>query len=288
MNYNEFDKYVFSRAAEDLPPVSESLHEKTEDTLSSLPLRFPRRKKSVFRTVAVAAACMTVLFLGVLPNVSVAYAAAAEDIPVISGLIRVLTIRNYFYEDGTHQLHADIPSLSDPDNSAAGDLINADITALTEAALEEFYAELESNGDGFHSLNIQHETVTNTPIWFTLRLMISQAEADSDLSYRYYHIDRLTGKRVIFGDLFREESRITLENLIVQQMLVHKENYWLDEEPGCTADQNFYFTADGSLVIVYDKYEVAPGFMGCPEFTLAPAEYEDLLSPNFASSLFLP
>ena len=33
-------------------------------------------------------------------------------------------------------------------------------------------------------------------------------------------------------------------------------------------DQNFYINQDGKLVIVFDEYEVAPGFMGCPEFII--------------------
>ena len=31
---------------------------------------------------------------------------------------------------------------------------------------------------------------------------------------------------------------------------------------------NFYFDADGNLVLVFEKYEVAPGYMGTPEFTI--------------------
>ena len=33
-------------------------------------------------------------------------------------------------------------------------------------------------------------------------------------------------------------------------------------------DHNFYFNAQGELVIPFDKYEIAPGSMGCPEFTI--------------------
>ena len=47
--------------------------------------------------------------------------------------------------------------------------------------------------------------------------------------------------------------------------------YWIygEEEYGwgldrIDPDQNFYFDADGNLVLVFEKYEVAPGYMGTP------------------------
>ena len=32
--------------------------------------------------------------------------------------------------------------------------------------------------------------------------------------------------------------------------------------------QNFYFNEAGELVIAFDEYEIAPGYMGCPEFVI--------------------
>ena len=45
---------------------------------------------------------------------------------------------------------------------------------------------------------------------------------------------------------------------------------WSDEEcfHSIAEDQNFYLDGDGQLVIVFDEYEVAPGSMGMPEFTI--------------------
>ncbi|WP_334309184.1 RsiV family protein [Clostridioides difficile] len=33
--------------------------------------------------------------------------------------------------------------------------------------------------------------------------------------------------------------------------------------------QDFYFNKDGNLVISFDEYEVAPGYMGAVEFVIA-------------------
>ena len=50
--------------------------------------------------------------------------------------------------------------------------------------------------------------------------------------------------------------------------------YWIedaelgDEFTEIDGKHNFYFNKTGDLVIPFDKYEVAPGYMGCPEFTI--------------------
>ncbi len=46
---------------------------------------------------------------------------------------------------------------------------------------------------------------------------------------------------------------------------------------GIKEDQNFYFDAGGNLVIVFDEYEVAPGYMGAQEFTVDRALFEGIL-----------
>ena len=42
-------------------------------------------------------------------------------------------------------------------------------------------------------------------------------------------------------------------------------------------NHNYYFNEDGELVIPFDKYEVAPGYMGCPEFVISPQIAKDAL-----------
>ena len=37
---------------------------------------------------------------------------------------------------------------------------------------------------------------------------------------------------------------------------------------GITENQKFYVNENGNVVIVFDKYEIAPGYMGMPEFEI--------------------
>ncbi len=49
--------------------------------------------------------------------------------------------------------------------------------------------------------------------------------------------------------------------------------YW----KGFIEEQIFYFNAEGNLVIVFDEYEIAPGYMGAQEFVVEKDVYKDLL-----------
>jgi len=49
------------------------------------------------------------------------------------------------------------------------------------------------------------------------------------------------------------------------------------------ADQQFYITDKGKLVISFDKYEVAPGAMGIVEFEIA----TDVIKNDLVSSKYI-
>ena len=46
------------------------------------------------------------------------------------------------------------------------------------------------------------------------------------------------------------------------------------------ADQDFYINDKGQLVICFDKYEVAPGYMGAQEFVISLDAIQPLLQDN--------
>lgn len=60
--------------------------------------------------------------------------------------------------------------------------------------------------------------------------------------------------------------------------------YWVDDTDvpewnwqGITEEQNFYLDEEGNLVVVFDEYEVAPGYMGAQEFRVKRGVFEELL-----------
>ena len=233
-----------------------------------------------------------------LPNVSVAYAEAFEEIPIIGRLIKVITVRNYFYSDDYHEMDIDVPKVSGEDGDAA-DYINNDVNKLTDTLVKQFYKDLDSIGDSGHSsIYVDYETVTNTESWFTLKMRVHEAAGSSNTYYKYYHIDKKSGKIIKLSDLSEDEGFLeTLEKEIRQQMRSQMDNdsskiYWLDDSVigkdfvAVTPEHNFFWNENGDLVIVFDKYEVAPGAMGTPEFTVDKALISDMLKSEYKNMPF--
>ncbi len=270
--------------------VPKHVHDKIEDTLASLPQRVETPKIHVIRKIAVPiAACLAFVFLALMPNISMVYARAMNEIPVLGDLVRVFTIRNYDFSNENYELQVSVAKVDDEKNPKAGEYINKNIDELTSSIIEQFYHEMGlANGNGHGSIHIDYETITNTEQWYTLKLMVTETAASSNTYYKFYHIDRTTGKYVTFGSLFEKEDFPALEKWIVEDMKTQMEEdpskaYWIEETAlgrtltALDEDQNFYFNEKGNLVIVYDKYEVSPGFMGCPEVEIPREVYQSYL-----------
>ena len=296
---NDFDKYIKSMASEENTDIPDSVKNKIEETLAALPEKNIHIKKTkILPRIAATAACFIFVIFFLLPNVSVAYAEAFEEIPIIGRLIKVITVRNYFYSDDYHEMDIDVPKVSGEDGDAA-DYINNDVNKLTDTSVTQFYKDLDSIGDSGHSsIYVDYETVTNTESWFTLKMRVHEAAGSSNTYYKYYHIDRKSGKIIKLSDLSEDEGFLeTLEKEIRQQMRSQMDNdsskiYWLDDSVigkdyvAVTPEHNFFWNENGDLVIVFDKYEVAPGAMGTPEFTVDKALISDMLKSEYKNMPF--
>ncbi len=294
---DELDKKLRQMAAEEKFEMPEAVKQKMEDVLAILP---PKKAKSwahrTWMNVAAAAACLVCVLLFVMPNVSTAYAEAMADVPVLGGLIRVFTIRNYFYSDPHHEMDIDVPSVSDPRDSDAASEINKDVDELTSHLMEQFYQELEAVGDSGHgSIYVDYDVLMNTDRWFTLKLAVNSVSGSGDVYYRFYNVDRATGKIVSLADLFNTPKYAEIIKAdILEQMKQRMEGesgnvYWISET-GLGSDSwqvtdhhSFYFNKDGELVIPFDKYEVAPGSMGNPEFIIHSDAIESILKPEYGN-----
>lgn len=296
---NDFDKYLKRKAESEASEIPYSVKRRIEETLSELPEQGKSHKKiRALPRIAAVAACFIFVMLFLLPNVSVAYAEAAQQMPIIGKIVKVITVRNYFYSDDYHEMNIDVPEVSGETGEAA-DYINRDVNELTDALVKQFFSDLESIGDDGHgSVYVDYETVTNTEKWFTLKIRVHEAAGSSNTYYKYYHINKLSGKIIKLGDLaLNEDLYGVLKKEIKRQMkeqmkLDSNKVYWLDDSiigedfVSVDSEHNFYLTENGDIVIVFDKYEVAPGYMGTPEFKVSRELIKDLIKPEF-NSLFL-
>lgn len=291
---NSFDRYVKNKIAEEKTEIPETMKLKIEEILNDLPEKSTGHKNSYyrFRRFAVAA-CVLLVFFFLMPNVSVSYAQAMEQIPILGELVKVVTIRNYFYSDENHEMNIQVPQI-EGNNQESVDYINTDVERLTTILKDRFYEELESvGGQGHSSTYVDYETVTNTDNWFTLRMIVFEAAGSSNTYYKYYHINKRDGEIVQLEDFVTGEGFYdVVSDEIKRQMKAEMEAdqdkiYWLEGSAfgwdfvELTPNHNFYWNEEGNLVIPFDKYEVAPGYMGTPEFVIEKGLIQDWIKPEY-------
>lgn len=225
-----------------------------------------RKNKTVmFRRCMAAAAGFTLAFV-ILPNTSGTVAYAMSKIPVLGGLVEVVTFRDYQYEDDRNMADVKVPELEivlqedETEQLVTKDLagealmeeesmqakeetlkksmeeINAEIQAITEPFIDEFKANLERE-EGYQDLIVESEVVNTTEDYFTLKLICYTAQASGAEWNYYYTINLATGERLHLKDIFVEGADYITpisENIILQMREKMAEDemnmYWLDDE----------------------------------------------------------
>lgn len=247
--------------------------------------------KSAVRVVAAA----SVLALLIVPNVNPKIAEAVADVPVLNKVIDLVTIHHY-QEEAADEKYA--TSVKTPELTAKGDAqlqssvgeINAEVVAYADRMIEQFQQEMEQQG-GVYGLDITYTVATDSEEWFALQINTVETMAGGAETVHYYNLDKISGRYVFLADLFREDADYVAaisENIkeqMAQRMeadenVVYDINCELPEDnfQQIAENQTFYQNQNGQLVIVFNEYEVAPGFMGCPEFVIGDAVLKPLLA----------
>ena len=240
----------------------------------------PKQKRTARHRWPVWAAAVLALFIAV-PNVSPAAAAAMADMPVLGAIVEVITFHRYTYDDGHGSANVTVPELSGSD---AAQEVSNQVQAYTDQLILQFQKDCETLGESYESLDVTSAVITDTDSWFTLRVDAEEIQASGYQFSRFYHIDKANGQVVTLKDLFREDiDYVTalsdeVRRQMEEQMAENPEvSYFPEEFTAIDPDQNFYWAADGSLVLVFDEYTIVPGFMGMPEFTIPADVYQNLL-----------
>lgn len=276
-----FDKRLKERAKQEPFPLPETYAGKVRDTCAALKetnMKENKQKRSYRWLVGVAAALAVFV---AIPNVSPAAAAAMEEIPVLGAVVRVITFRDYQYDDGHSTADVHVPELG---GSGAADEINDQVQAYTDQLIAQFQTDCEAAGESYQGLDVTSSVVTDSDTWFTLRIDATRTEASGYNFTRFYHINKATGEAVTLSDLFRPDadyvsvlSAEVLRQMEEQMAADASLRYLTDEFTAIDPEQSFYWNADGDLVLVFDEYAVAAGYMGMVEFTIPQDVYSALL-----------
>ena len=243
-----------------------------------------KRKKFMMKvtkgTGITAAAAM--LAIAAMANLSPVTANAMEEIPVLGAIAKVVTFRTYENTKDNYEAKIDIPKVSVNNKDNEG--VNRSIEEYAQELIAEYEKEVAGNeaGQGHYSVTSGYDVVTDNDKYLSLRINTTVVMASGAESVKIFTIDKATGNVVTLKDLFKNRSDYitaisdNIKTQMKEQMAVDdsKMYFYNDGEASeegfnqITEDENFYFNENGEIVIVFDEYEVAPGYMGAVEFTI--------------------
>ncbi|QRN86877.1 DUF3298 domain-containing protein [Clostridia bacterium] len=249
-------------------------------------------------------------------NVNPVLAESLSRVPLLGYVVRVSTFTQYQQTDAQYDMNIEIPAI-EIDDSVYGDLsdiieqdgspenekLNQVIYGLNEKyseegkalyeAFQEETAELDLAGGGHLGVDSGYEVKTNDERFLSLGRYTVNTVASSSTTMSYDTIDKVNAQIVTLPALFKDDTYIPLiSELIIDQMTERMNTddslvYWLADDQiasfeSISADQNFYINESHQLVISFDKYEIAPGYMGLQEFVLDTDDIRSLLiDPNY-------
>ncbi|WP_310602632.1 RsiV family protein [Anaerosporobacter sp.] len=250
-------------------------------------------KKILVRIGVGIAACFAVFVIGL--NTSETFAKGAEKIPVVGTIARVLTVRTYEDTNEDRTIRADVAQIEvETDNEKVkeavadlnkeiGELVdehiklaNQHIAEYKEAFIATGGTEEEFTEKGIVA-NVSHEIKTETNEMVSIVITSYENWASAYTEQFFYTLDLTTGDvltlKDILGDGYIEKANKAIREEMEQRVNAGENIMYFTEEEGgfVSVDENvnFYVNEDGNPVVVFEKYEVAPGFMGIQEFEIA-------------------
>ncbi len=254
-------------------------------------------KKKRFNRARIAAAsiaaALVILIVGV--NTSPAFAQTLSKVPVVGSIVRVITLREYKVNEGQYMADIKVPEIQGMENKTLENSLNEKYLAENKELYEQFMAEMkamEEKGGGHKGVSSSYEVKTDNDTIFSVCRSILTIEGSSNTELKYDTIDKKKQVLISLPSLFKDDSYVdVISNNIISQMREEMKSdegkiYWLDDqvedvpiEPfeQISKDQNFYINTEGKLVISFNKYDIAPGCMGTPEFVIPTEVISDLL-----------
>lgn len=258
----------------------------------------PRLRKR-FGYAAAAAAAIGIIFTTAL-NVNPIFAKEAAKLPVVGELARILTFKSYTTAKDHMEISIEIPTIDmiSKDTRNAADDINREILSLCtqyadeaerrakeyQAAFLETGGSLEEWADHNIKITVSYEIKRQSSSCLSFLIRGTESWTTAYSETKYYNLDLNTGKHLTLKDLLGSDY-VSLANESIRKQIAERQKagevFFSEEEGGFTGiseDAGFYINERNRPVIVFEKYEIAPGASGNVEFEIKPASVQDYVA----------
>ena len=254
-----------------------------------------RTNKSRFYINKVVTVCSSVCLLFILLlNVNPSFANAVNGIPVIGKITSIFTIREYFKEDDTEIINVKEPAII-TNNKDVEEKINniiankiKDLEKESELSVDEIKKEIDytdRKGSIYPKVNVRidYEIKYNQNNILSFVLIKEEGINTTSKDLYTYNFNLETGNEItleeLLGKNYEEIINKEIKNQIAEREAKDKNQLFFNKNDnidnyfkGISKNQNFYINENENPVVVFNKYEIAPGYMGIQEFEIKDEE----------------
>lgn len=230
----------------------------------------------------IAAAVLIATFTSAV-NISPTFAESMSNIPVVSSIVKLVNFKTYTAKDGNMEANINVAQVEGLQNKELENQLNNEFIKEGQKEYGEFLKEMKAmeGEDNHKSVETSYQVKADNDSVYSIVYTKFEASGSSDTQYKAYTIDKKNQAVVSLKSLFKDNSYVDIiSDYIKDEMRNEMKNddsksYFIDSTDPTDAnfdkikaDQTFYINNDGKIVIMFNKYEVAPGYMGAPEFVI--------------------
>ncbi|CAH2215442.1 DUF3298 and DUF4163 domain-containing protein [Tepidibacter aestuarii] len=270
-------------------PIPSELEDLVNSTIKNYE-KNNKKRVSYTRNLALAASIFVVftgMFVTTL-NTNRSFAQSISKVPIIGSIAKLLTFKDYEIHSDVVDAEVKIPKVDGLSDKKLEQKINDEIyekmklgvKEAEERAMEYKEAYIATGGteEEFKERKIkvtvdyELKSVNDNIISFIVYQYESLAAAYAETYY--YSIDIKNNKMINIDDMLGKDYKKIIDKSVYAQIEERKKdenNIFFEGEMGFNGikeEPNFYINEDGKVVVVFDKYEIAPGYMGEQEFVI--------------------
>ncbi len=244
-----------------------------------------RALRRALGTGLAACACFVLLL-----NTSPSFARAMADVPVLGQLARVFTIRAYQVEDPDHLIDVRLPAIENTGHTDLEQRINTEIQTRIQAVLDEAEARARAAREAYVAtggeaedfmpiiIDVDYEIKCQSDEYLSFVVTATETQASSFINFYTYNIDLTTGRELSLQDVLGPDYKAITDQAVqagIEARSKDPRNSYFDGTDGVEGftgigpDQKFYLNEAGDPVVMFEKYAIAPGYMGVQEFVVA-------------------
>jgi len=251
------------------------------DEVVNRALRTQPKKRKIYWNVSLITAAAAIM-LTIALNVSPALASTLSEVPVIGKLVKIITFNEIQETENNSSIEIKTPAIEGLDDKTLENSLNTKYMEESKQLYKEFeesMAALKDGQNGNTAVYSGYEVLTDNDRILSIRRYIENVQASGSVENQFDTIDKENEILITLKSLFKDDSYMEVISAEIKKQMkqqMEKDSskmYWIQQgEPvefeQIKEEQNFYINSENKLVIAFDEYEAAPGYMGAVEFVI--------------------